>query len=131
MKPQSLKIGLVFMFALALMGAAFAADTIKGTFQISAPTAVSGTTLPAGEYVARWSGSGPAVQVTITRNGTAVATVPATIVASDHKASASAAEIQNDRSGKRELTALRFSGKAYSLRIGGAAAEAKSAESLK
>jgi 2-methylaconitate cis-trans-isomerase PrpF len=128
MKSQSLKPCLVLMFALALVGAALAADTIKGTFQISAPTSVNGTMLPAGEYLARWSGSGPDVELTIARDGKTLVTVPATLVASDRKASASAAEIRSDSSGKRELTALRFSGKTYSLRITGPATQAKAAD---
>jgi hypothetical protein len=127
---QSLKVSLL-LFALSLVSAAFAADVMKGTFQISAPTQVNGTTLPAGEYVAKWSGSGPTVQVSIARDGKTVVTAPATLVQSEGKASLTAAEIQNSAAGARELIALRFSGKTYSLQLVSPATEAKSADSTK
>lgn len=110
---------IVSFFALGLVTAAFAAN--KGDFQISDPVQVNGTTLPAGDYVAKWDGSGPTVQVSITRNGKMVATVPAKLVQLDQKASQDAAEIQNLAGGRRELTALQFSGKKYSLHLAGAA----------
>ena len=110
---------IVLFFALGLVTAAFAAN--KGNFQISDPVQVNGTTLPAGDYVAKWDGSGPTVQVSITRNGKTVATVPAKLVQLDQKASQDAAEIQNLAGGRRELTTLQFSGKKYSLQLAGAA----------
>jgi len=47
--------------ALALTTSAFAAstDSHKSNFEISAATQVNGTELPAGDYTARWEGSGP------------------------------------------------------------------------
>lgn len=113
---------IVFLFALALVTVAFAAN--KGGFQISNPVQVNGTTLPAGDYTAKWEGTGPTVQVNITRDGKTITTVPATIVPLDQKASQDAAEIQNLPGGRRELTTLHFAGKKYSLQLGGAATAA-------
>ncbi len=60
---------------LALTTSAFAAsDSHKSNFEISAPTQVNGTTLPAGEYTAQWEGSGPTVQVNIMQGKKVVAT---------------------------------------------------------
>jgi hypothetical protein len=118
---KSLK-AMLLLFALALSTAAFAGE--KGNFQISEAVQVNGTTLPAGDYVAKWDGSGPTVQVSISRNGRTVTTVPAKLVQLDEKASQDAAEIQNHAGGRRELTSLQFSGKKYSLQLGGAATEA-------
>lgn len=84
---------------------------------------MNGTTLPAGDYTAKWDGTGPAVQVSIVRNGRTVATVPAKLVQSEQKAADNAAEIQNGASGQRELTALHFSGKKYSLQLGSTTAQ--------
>ena len=118
----SLKLMMLFL-ALAVGVTALAANGNKGDFQISSPVQVNGTTLPAGDYTAKWEGSGPAVQVNIVRNGRTVATVPAKLVQSEQKATDNAAEIQNGGSGQRELTALHFSGKKYSLQLGSATAQ--------
>jgi len=108
------------MLTLALATSAFAAnDTHKGNFQISSPTQVNGKQLPPGDYVAKWEGSGPTVQVDIVRNGKVLTTVPAQLVNLDQKASDDAAEVQNGANGSRELSVLRFSGKKYSLELSG------------
>jgi len=117
---------MMLMLTLALASSAFAAnDTHKGNFQIGSPAQVNGKELPAGEYVAKWEGTGPSVQVSIIRDGKVVATVPAQVVNLDEKAPGDAAEVQNGSGGSRELSVLRFSGKKYSLTLGGQAAQAK------
>lgn len=121
---QSLKLVMLLLLATALATTAFGGDAGKGNFQISTPVQVNGTTLAAGNYTAKWDGTGPAVQVNIVRNGKTVATVPAKLVESDQKATEDATEIQNNAAGSRELKALHFSGKKYSLQLGSAATEA-------
>lgn len=121
----------VLLLTLAFAASAFAASASKGNFQISEKVQVSGATLPAGDYTAKWDGSGPAVQVNIVRNGKTVATVPAKLIQSDQKAAYDSSEIQTGASGSRELTAIHFSGKRYSLELGSASAQEKSAESMK
>ena len=118
----SLKLMMLFL-ALAVGVTALAANGNKGDFQISSSVQVNGTTLPAGDYTAKWEGIGPAVQVSIVRNGKTLATVPAKLVQSEQKAADNAAEIQNGASGQRELTALRFSGKKYSLELSSTTAQ--------
>ena len=115
---QSLKI-LILLLVVTLAGSVFAADTTKANFQISAPAQVGNTTLPAGDYTAKWSGSGPTVQVSIVRNGKTLATVPAKLVPLEQKSAVDSAEVQNGAGGRRDLTALRFSGKKYSLELSG------------
>ncbi len=122
---------MILFLAVAAVTSAFAADGGKGNFQISAPVQVNGTTIPAGDYVAKWSGSGPTVQVNIVKNGKTLATVPAKLVQSEKKASDDSAEIQNGAAGKRELTALHFSGKKYSIELSGATEAMKSGDSVK
>src|SRR5258708_26700412 len=64
--------------ALVLAGSAFAANAAhKENFQLSAPTLVNGTELPAGDYQARWDGSGPSVQGRITQGKKMISTLPA------------------------------------------------------
>lgn len=121
---SSVSLKLIMMFlALAVAMTALAANGNKGDFQISSPVQVNGTTLPAGDYTAKWDGTGPAVQVSIVRNGRTVATVPAKLVQSEQKAADNAAEVQNGASGQRELTVLHFSGKKYSLELGSTTAQ--------
>lgn len=108
--------------ALMLAGSAFAAN--KDSFQISAPTQLNGTQLSAGDYQARWDGSGPTVQVTITQGKKVIATVPAQLVALNEVSRDTSAEIKNNANGDRELTSLRFYGKKYALQLGSESANA-------
>jgi 2-methylaconitate cis-trans-isomerase PrpF len=122
----------ILAVTILLAGTAFAGDSFKGNFQLSSPTQVSGKQLPAGDYVAKWDGSGPDVQVNIVKNGKTVATVPAKLVQLNAKASEDAAELKSGSNGNRELTSLRFSGKKYSLEITpGAEAKTQSGEGMK
>lgn len=105
--------------ALALATSAFAAgDSHKGSFEISAATQVNGTTVPAGEYTAKWEGSGPTVQVNIMQGRKVIATVPAQVVALDSASNDTQAEVKNGSNGERELKALQFAGKKFSLQLG-------------
>lgn len=107
------------LLALALVGSAFAVSgSHKESFQIGAPAQVNGKQLPAGDYEARWEGSGPTVQVNITQGRKVIATVPAVLVDLEKPAYASESEVKNSTNGDRELSALRFSGKKYSLQLG-------------
>jgi len=107
------------LLALALAGSAFAGSgSHKESFQIGAPTQVNGKQLPAGDYEARWEGSGPTVQVNITQGKKVIATVPAALVDLEKPAYASESEIKNSSNGDRELSVLRFSGRKYSLELG-------------
>jgi hypothetical protein len=109
--------------ALALTTSAFAAgDSYKGNFQISESAQVNGKQLPAGEYTAKWEGSGPNVQVSILQGKKVVATTSAQVVDLSTAASDSEAELTKASNGDRELTTLRFSGKKYSLQLGNEAA---------
>ena len=113
--------------ALALATSAFAAsDSHKSNFEIGNATQVNGTTLPAGEYTAQWEGSGPTVQVNILQGKKVVATVPAQVVTLDSKASDTHAEVFNGSNGERELKALQFEGKKFSLQLGTESATAQS-----
>ena len=114
--------------ALALTTSVFAAsaDSHKSNFEISAATQVNGTDLPAGDYTAKWEGSGPTVQVSILQGKKVVATVPAEVVALDRAASNTEAEIKSNSNGDRELTSLKFSGKKFSLELGTESARAQS-----
>ena len=112
--------------ALMLTVSAVAADsTHKASFEIAAPAQVNGTQLPAGEYVAKWEGSGPSVQVSIMQGRKVVATVPAQVVQLEQATRGSETELKTSPNGERELTKLRFDGKKYSLDLGSESAKAQ------
>ena len=127
MKSLSFSRIILATLALALATSAFAAsDSHKSNFEIGNATQVNGTTLPAGEYTAQWEGSGPTVQVNILQGKKVVATVPAQVVTLDSKASDTHAEVFNGTNGERELKALQFEGKKFSLQLGTESATAQS-----
>src|SRR4029077_1423504 len=82
---KSAKMIMMVCLALAFVGSSFAADAHKANFQISQSVQVNGTELAPGDYVAKWTGDGPDVQLSITRNGKEMATVPAKLVQLDRK----------------------------------------------
>lgn len=117
---------IIASLVLMLAGSAFAInESHKANFKISEPTQVNGTQLPAGQYQAKWEGSGPAVQVSIIQNAKVIATVPGQLVDMDHASQYNAVETKNNPNGQPELTALHFSGKKYSLQLGSESASAQ------
>jgi hypothetical protein len=129
MKSQLFSRIIYATLALALTTSAFAAsDSHKSSFEISAPTQVNGTTIPAGDYTAQWEGSGPTVQVNIMQGKKVVATAPAQVVTLDSKASNTQAEVLNGTNGERELKALQFAGKKFSLQLETESAKAQTPE---
>lgn len=122
---SSLFSKIIFATLVSLTTAGFAADTHKNSFEISAPTQVNGTQIPAGEYTAKWEGSGPSVQVSIMQGKKVLATVPAQVVELSQRAPDSQAEIKNNSNGDRELVSLQFAGKKFSLELGTESAKAQ------
>ena len=57
----------------------------KKTVNISKPTLVGSVTLEAGDYTIDWSGTAPEVQVSFSREGKTIATVPATLEAAQNR----------------------------------------------
>ena len=120
MKSSVFSKFMILTFALALATSAFAAkDTYKGAFRISDPTQVNGKQLPAGDYIAKWEGTGPSVQVDIISDGKVLMTVPAQFVNLEEKASANTSEVHTAAGGSKELSIVRFSGKKYALTLSG------------
>ena len=66
------------------------------------------------------------VQVNIMQGKKVVATAPAQVIPLDSKASDTQAEVLNGTNGERELKALQFAGKKFSLQLGTESAKAQS-----
>lgn len=121
----------IMMFCLVLATGAFGAGAShKGTFKVSDAVQVAGKSLPAGEYVVKWDGTGPNVQAMFSQEGKVVATVPARVVELPQKSGSSTAEVQHSASGNGTLNQVQFSGQKYALEFseasGGSAAAGSS-----
>jgi hypothetical protein len=112
--------------AFTLTTGAFAAsNSHKSNFEISTPAQINGTQIPAGEYTAKWEGSGPTVQVSLMKGKKVLATVPAQVIQLDKAAGDTQAELKSGSKGDRELTSLQFAGKKFSLQLGTETAKAQ------
>lgn len=124
MKSLSFSKFMIAVTVLAFVSSAFAGNNgRKESFEIASAIQVNGQTLPAGEYQAKWEGSGPNVEVSFVHAGKVMATAPATVVETTEKSANTSAELQG-ADGARQLNALHFSGKKYSLSFNGEATQA-------
>src|SRR5258708_4069522 len=73
--------------------------------------------LLAGDYTVQWEGGGPDVELTINRHKKVKATVPAKLVPENSAFDQNATIIRVESDGSRKLTAIRLSGKRFTLQI--------------
>jgi hypothetical protein len=124
-EQEEMKFPLFSRFLMLIVGGllaagAYAAGTShKGNLHISDPVEVNGKHLTAGDYTVTWDGEGPDVTLHIAREHKEIAAAPAKVVSLNEKSSDDAALVMNNPSGKRDLTAVRFAGKAYELDLTG------------
>ncbi len=71
--------------------------------------------LLAGDYTVQWEGGGPDVELTINRHKKVKATVPAKLVPENSAFDQNATIIRVESDGSRKLTAIRLSGKRFTL----------------
>ncbi len=124
---------MTFMTAALLAAGAYAAGaTHKGSLEVTDPITVNGKQLPPGNYTVVWEGDGPQADLHIMKGKKEIASAPCKVVALDQKAPEDAAEVTTGTAGK-ELSALRFSGQKYELRVAGETSQAgmKSGDSVK
>jgi hypothetical protein len=124
MTTSKISKGLVLGLALLLATSMFALN--KGSLQLSDPVMVNGKLLAAGDYVVKWDGSGPNVEVSILRGKNVVATVPAHTVDLDRAPNQDTALTTVNGDGHKALNEIRFSGKKYGLVINAETANAES-----
>jgi hypothetical protein len=102
--------------ALLLSTAAFAAN--KESLKVFDPVQVSGKQLPAGNYTVTWEGTGPSVDVTITRGKDVVAKTSARLQDLPKAPSKTGLVTKGNADGTRSLSEIQFGGKKYALEIG-------------
>ena len=115
MKRNHLAKTVVLGLAVLLAASAFASN--KGSLQVREPFEVNGQQLAAGEYQVRWDGTGSNVEVSIMQGKKEIAKTSAKVVELN-KASDYDAAVLDHSSGKAAVSELRFAGKKYALAIG-------------
>lgn len=121
MRKTKLTAGLV-TFSLLLAAGASAGNTNKGTLNVAETVTVGDKQLPAGKYQVEWTGTGPAVGLSISNGRETLAKVPAQLLALNKAEPTSGYATSADPVGNKTLTEIFFGGKKYELSIGGASA---------
>jgi hypothetical protein len=101
---------------LLLSAGAFARE--KGKLYLTEDVTVQGKVLKPGEYKLEWEGTGANVQLSIIQGRDTVATVPATIVASQNSNVANACSTSTEADGSKSLGAYYPEGKKFVLELG-------------
>ncbi|HLM81541.1 MAG TPA: hypothetical protein VK302_13045 [Terriglobales bacterium] len=118
----------VLGLAVLLAASAFASN--KGSLHVREAIEVNGQQLAPGEYQVRWDGTGPNVEVSIMQGKKEVAKTTAKVVALDKAYDYNAAVVDH-ASGKASVSEVRFAGKKYALAIGAAEKAEMNASSTK
>ena len=116
MKWNNLAKFAVLGLAMLLAAGAFASN--KGTLNVQETVLVNGQQLPAGEYKVRWEGTGSNVEVSFVQGRKEVAKTSAKVVELDTK-SAYDSTVVDRSSGTPTVSQVRFAGKKIALAIGG------------
>jgi len=106
---------LVFGLAILLAASAFASN--KGSLNLEEAVQINGQALPAGNYQLRWDGSGSNVELSILQGKKVVTKTSAKLVQLD-RASADDAAVVDSASGSPSISQVRFAGKKYALAFG-------------
>jgi hypothetical protein len=125
MTTSKISKGLLLGFALLLATSVFAA-TNKGSLQVTDPLTVNGKQLPAGDYIVKWDGAGPNVELNIMHGKNVVATVPAHMVDLDQSPNRDSLITNVNSDGRKSLNEIRFGGKKFALAINAESAKAES-----
>ena len=115
MKLNHLAKTVVLGLAVLLAASAFASN--KGSLYLQEAFEVNGQQLAPGEYQVRWDGTGPNVEVSIMQGKKEVAKTTAKVVALGKAYDYDSAVIDHS-SGKATVSEVRFAGKKYALALG-------------
>ena len=108
---------MVFGAALLLASGVMAGETNKTNINLADKVTVEGKTLEPGTYKVEWTGSGPNVQVTISKGKQQVASFPAQLTEQATTNSVTAYSTNAATDGTKSLTAIYVGGKKSILQI--------------
>jgi hypothetical protein len=115
MKLNTLAKTLVLGLAVLLAASAFASN--RGSIQVTEPFEINGQQLPAGDYQVRWDGTGSSVQLSFFQGRKEMAKTSAKIVSLDKAPDYDSAVVDHSN-GKVTISQLRFAGKKFQLEVG-------------
>jgi hypothetical protein len=115
MKVATMLKSLLLGSALLLATSALAAN--EGSLEVRENVSVAGKQLPAGNYMLKWKGNGPEVEVNILQGKKLVATVPARVFDLDRAPERNAAVTRTDGDAT-SLAEIQFAGSKHALAIG-------------
>ena len=124
MKVATMCKSLLLGTALLLATSALAAN--EGSLQVRENVSVAGKQLPAGNYLLKWKGKGPNLEVNILQGNKLVATVPARVLDLPRAPERNAAVIRTGGDGGMSLAEIQFADKKYALVIGEESTKAES-----
>ncbi len=124
MKVATMYKSLLLGSALLLATSALAAN--EGSLEIGENVSVAGKQLPAGNYMLKWKGNGPNLEVRILQGRKLVATVPAHVLDLDRASERNAAVTRIEDDGTKSLREIRLAGQKYALAIGQERTQAES-----
>ncbi len=116
MKVTTMYKSLLLGSALLLATSALAAN--EGSLQVREDVSVAGKQLPAGNYMLKWKGKGPDLEVNILQGKKLVATVPAHVLDLNRAPERDAAVTRTEGDGVTSLAEIQFAGRKYALAIG-------------
>jgi hypothetical protein len=122
---------LVLSLLLVPAGAFAAAETHKGSLNLTSPVRVGGQRLVAGQYEVKWEGSGPTAQVDILRGGKVLVSTNARIEQLQDKSRYDSNDEVPGSQGDKALREVRFSGQRYAINFTGEAGTAAAGRKAK
>jgi len=129
MKISNMCKGLFLGLALLLATSAFAAN--QAFLQVHENVSLNGKQLAPGDYMLKWKGNGPNVEVTVVKGKDVVATVPARLQDVAAAPERNASVVRTNEDGSKSLSEIQFAGRKYVLAIGQESAKADSGEGSK
>ena len=129
MKFSNLYKGLFLGLALLLAASAFAAN--QGALELKENASLAGKQLASGNYQLKWEGNGPNVEVSIIKNKSVVATVPARLQEVARAAGKDATVMHINDDGSKSVSEIQFGGKRYVLALGQESAKSDSSDGSK
>jgi hypothetical protein len=114
----ALKISKNLLLGMALFAATSALAAEKVSINVLDPVTVAGQHLRPGSYKLQWDGNGPDVQLTILKDNSVVATMPAHLVDRDRPTAADAVVTRSAADGSRTISEIQLHGRKYALDLG-------------
>ncbi len=108
--------GLLLGLALLLAASAWASN--KGSIEITDNVSVGGQQLKAGDYSLRWEGNGANVELSILKGNKVVATTPAHLMDVTQSAGRDMVLTKTNADGSKSLSQIQLAGKRFAIEIG-------------